>query len=144
MRHRTVVGVVLVIESHSEILLGRRTGSTFGEGWWHLPAGHLEADESAITCARREAKEELGIELTEADLGLVHVLHHRDPDEARLHLFFRVSKWRGTIINAEPDRCSELGWFPLSHLPEQTIPYTAEALHAIDRGEPFGAGGWPD
>lgn len=142
MRHRTIIGVVLVLRSGGKILLGRRAGTSFGDGWWHLPAGHLEAGESALTCARREANEELGVDIAASDLQLVHVLHHRDPDEPRLHLFFAASQWRGTVVNAEPHRCSELGWFSPAELPEKIIPYTAQALHAIERGDSFSAGGW--
>jgi hypothetical protein len=53
----------------------------------------------------REAKEEPGIEISEADLKLVHTMQHR---EGRLALFFEVRKWSGEINDAEPDKCASL------------------------------------
>ena len=44
------------------ILLLRRTVEP-GRGWWDLPAGYLDPDESFETAARREAAEEAGIQV---------------------------------------------------------------------------------
>ena len=57
-------------------------------------------------------------------------------------MFFRVLDWRGEPYNAEPHKCSRIGWFPISELPAQTYPYTAEGISAYVRGEPYSMVGW--
>ncbi|WP_436776729.1 NUDIX domain-containing protein [Yinghuangia sp. YIM S09857] len=145
MRHRIVVGVHLVIrDRRGRVLLGLRPAtSAFGAGQWHVPAGHLE-EESAQQCATREAREELGIAVNPDALRLLHALHQRDPDDghARIQLFFGVEGYAGRAENCEPDRCTELGWWPQDALPPNTVPYTAGALAAIAAGVVYAESGW--
>jgi 8-oxo-dGTP diphosphatase len=55
-------GVVVVIEKEGHVLLGKRVGG-FGEGKWGLPQGYIEFDESFLTAAIREVKEETGLDV---------------------------------------------------------------------------------
>ncbi|WP_245899624.1 NUDIX hydrolase [Nonomuraea indica] len=122
-----------------EVLLGRRAGTGYGDGLWHLPSGHLEAGESVIEAAVREAREETGVVLDPADLTFVHVMH-RAPE--RVGLFFAATRWRGEPYNAEPHKCSELGWWPLDKLPHDMVGYPDAALAHIRDGVPFALHEW--
>lgn len=145
MRHTTVIGIHLVLRGDDGVLLGLRRNTAFGDGLYHLCAGHLEADESVLECAVREAREELGITLDPAGLALVHTLHHRDPDNghARLQLFLEATWWSGEISLREPDVCAGWRWFPDDALPTAIVPYTRDALHAIRAGRVLACAGWP-
>ncbi|MEO3867973.1 NUDIX domain-containing protein [Nonomuraea sp. B12E4] len=147
-RFRPIVDVHILLRRHApgpaaaggEVLLGRRSGTGYGDGLWHLPAGHLEAGESVAGAAVREAKEELGVTIDPAHLTLVHVMH-RAPE--RLGLFFSTGTWAGEPYNAEPDKCSELAWWPMNALPPDMIDYPAAAIaHILDR-VPLALHGWP-
>jgi 8-oxo-dGTP diphosphatase len=59
---RPLVGVGVGVICADGIVLLKRQGS-HGSGEWSLPGGHLEFGESVIDCARREVKEELGVDL---------------------------------------------------------------------------------
>lgn len=59
---RPRVGVGVMIFKNGKILLHKRRGS-HGEGEHSFPGGHLEYMESFEECARRETKEEAGIEI---------------------------------------------------------------------------------
>lgn len=145
MSHTPVVGVHLVLVEGGKVLLGRRANTSFAEGFWHTPAGHLEAGESVLRGMVREAEEELGIRIREEDLVLVHTLHHLDADDGlgRLQLFFTARSYRGPVTNREPDKCSELKYWPLEALPDTTVAYTAAALAEIAAGRPLSVLGWP-
>ncbi len=54
----------LVLLHDGCILMGERCNTEFGAGQYHVPAGHLEIDESIIDGIIREASEEMGIKLT--------------------------------------------------------------------------------
>ncbi|MEV4112813.1 NUDIX domain-containing protein [Nonomuraea sp. NPDC049695] len=132
-------------ETHSRthVLLARRKGTGYGDGLWHLPSGHLEAGESVTEAAVREAGEELGVVIDPADLTFAHVMH-RAPE--RVGLFFATRKWTGDPYNAEPDKCSELAWWPVDALPRgEMIGYPAAAIANVLDGAPFALYEWsPD
>ncbi|MFD0274120.1 NUDIX domain-containing protein [Kitasatospora sp. NPDC127111] len=140
-----VVGVHLVLLDGDTVLLGRRHNTSYANGMWHLPAGHMEPGETVTRAMTREAEEELGILIAEDDLALVHTLHHLDADDgrSRLHLFFRPARHDGQVRNAEPHRCDALRFWRLDQLPANTVPYTAHALGEITRGSALSTVGWP-
>ncbi|WP_369184536.1 NUDIX domain-containing protein [Streptomyces sp. Y1] len=145
MPHTLGVGVHLVVIENGRVLLGQRANTTYAEGHWHTPAGHLEAGESVLAGMAREADEELGITIREEDLDLVHTLHHLDADDGagRLQLFFTPCAYTGKITNREPDKCAALRFWPLDGLPEPIVGYTADALARITAGRPLSVVGWP-
>ncbi|MEQ4721602.1 NUDIX domain-containing protein [Nonomuraea sp. B19D2] len=123
----------------THVLLGRRHGTGYGDGLWHLPSGHLEAGESVTEAAVREVGEELGVRIDPADLAFAHVMH-RAPE--RVGLFFTARKWTGEPYNAEPDKCSELAWWPLAELPRDMIDYPAAAIANVLDQVPFALHEW--
>lgn len=72
---------LLVINQRGELLIGHSAGSTH----WDLPKGLIEADETPLVCALREAREEFGLDFPPerlTDLG--RHAYYRGKD---LHLF---------------------------------------------------------
>ena len=63
--YRSVIGLHLVLFQEDRVLLGLRKGTAWCDGWWHVPAGHLEDGESFLVGMVREAREELGIAISE-------------------------------------------------------------------------------
>ncbi|MCA2226485.1 NUDIX hydrolase [Nonomuraea aurantiaca] len=139
-RFRAIVDVHVMLVRDGTVLLGKRAGTGYGDGQWHLPSGHLEPGESVVGAAVREAREEVGVTIRPEDLEFVHVMH-RAPD--RVGLFFVVRKWAGEPYNAEPHKCAALAWRPLGRLPDDTIGYPAAAIARVLEEEPFALYGWP-
>lgn len=143
---RHLIDVHLLLVREGRILLSkRRDPSPVYDGRWHLPSGKLDADESVLTAAVREAHEEIGVVIDPADLRQVHVLHVQNcGPEPRLGLFFEVLRWLGEPTNMEPAKCAGLSWFPLGDLPNDTIEYPAAGIRGYLEGRPFSLLGWPD
>jgi len=131
----------LILRQDGRILLGLRRNTGFADGLYHLPAGHLEPDESIAAGAAREAREELGIDIRLADLELVHTMHHRS---GRVAFFFEVRAWSGEIGNAEPEKCERLDWLPSGSLPANSVRYVRMALDRIRSGQHFSTLGWDE
>ncbi|WP_406433076.1 methyltransferase, FxLD system [Streptomyces sp. NBC_01589] len=144
-RSRSIVGAHLVLLRDGTVLLGKRhPDSAFAPSTWHLPAGHREDMESAVTCMVREAEEETGLRIPQSDLSLVHVLDLLDPGSTipRMGLFFAPSRWEGEPVVREPECCTEWCWWPLDALPEPIVDYTRVALEAISNGTFYVPMGW--
>jgi 8-oxo-dGTP pyrophosphatase MutT (NUDIX family) len=124
-----------------QVLLIRRFNTGFADGQYSVPAGHLDGGETVIAAARREAQEEVGVRLDPQCIHFSHVMHRRDGDE-RVDFFVNVSEWTGELINAEPEKCDDIRWFPVDSLPENTIPYIKQALHNHRNGIKFDEFGW--
>ncbi|CCH29547.1 NUDIX domain-containing protein [Actinosynnema sp. NPDC047251] len=146
MADRHLIDVHLLLVRDGQVLLTRRRDADPRfDGRWHLPSGKLDAGESVLRAAAREADEEVGVGIDIADLRLVHTSHVTGPGlEPRLGLFFEALRWTGEPVNREPDKCSAVGWFPLDALPDRLIEYPAAGIHAYRTGSPFGTLGWPD
>ncbi len=124
-RFKIRVAVYLILARDEKILLTLRQNTGWQDGNWGLPAGHLEAGESILQAAVREASEEVGINALPSDLKLVHVMHRMKEqvgDHEYLDFFFTTEKWAGTPSNCEPDKCSEIKWIQVNALPQNLIP----------------------
>jgi 8-oxo-dGTP pyrophosphatase MutT (NUDIX family) len=144
MADRHLIDVHLLLVRDGQVLLTRRrdTNPLFN-GLWHLPSGKLDAGESVLQAAAREADEEVGVLIEPDDLRHVHTLHvNGSGPEPRLGLFFETHRWVGEPTNREPDKCSAVSWFSLDALPEKLIDYPAAGIHAYRTGVPFSVHGW--
>jgi 8-oxo-dGTP diphosphatase len=143
-RYRTVVDVyVLLQRPDGMILLLERSGTGYADGQMCPPSGHLEAGESVVQGAIREAREETGVLIDPVDLVFRHAIHYCNPDgQARVGFFFTAARWQGKPANREPHKCAALVWADPARPPANTVPYTAAALAAIARGDWFSADGW--
>ncbi|MFT4262861.1 MAG: NUDIX domain-containing protein [Nocardioides sp.] len=123
-----------------EVLLQRRgPGVPYMAGHWAAAAaGHVERGETAYDGALREAREELG--LTAIDLEFLTTMHRTRGGEAideRVDFFLTARSWTGEPAIQEPDKASELGWFPLGDpaaLPVPMVPHEAEVLRLLAAG----------
>ncbi|MFC4036044.1 methyltransferase domain-containing protein [Streptomyces polygonati] len=138
-RHTEIVDVHLLLVRGQEVLLARRANTGYADGLLHAPSGHLEDGEDVRSAMIREAREELGLDLAPDDLEAVLAMQHRAPDgAARTGWFFLTRLARGREpVNAEPDKCSELGWYRLAALPDDMVAYCRAGIEAWRAGHRF-------
>ncbi len=105
---------VIILNEMNEVVLVKRKYEPM-RGYWSLPAGFLENDETVEQTALREVKEEtnLNIRLN----GLFGVYSADDNPDKKILLVV----YRGDLISGTPepgDDAEEAGYFPLQGLPE--------------------------
>lgn len=135
-RHKIIPASYLILKENEKILLTRRFNTGYFDGWYGVPAGHVEKGELPQDCIVREAQEEVGIALLKDNVTLVHTMYRvQDKEENRVDFFFLAEKWSGEIKNMEPHKCDDIGWYSLSNLPKNLTPHTRVALLALGKGE---------
>lgn len=131
--------LILVVDG--KILLLRRFHTGYKDGSYSLPAGHIENNESLTTGGAREIFEEIGIRTKPKDITLVHVMHRKEED-IRMDFFFTADIGNQTPVNKEPNKCDDLRWFPLTRMPENTIPYIRHAIECYQKNIFYSEFGW--
>ena len=133
--------VYCILRDGNKVLLQKRENTGFEDGNYGLPSGHLEENETAIEALVRETEEEIGVIIKEEDLEFVHLNHYlyknNSDEDDYLQIIFITDKWEGEIVNREPHKCTDLSWFDLDNLPENTIDYIQIALEALKTQEKY-------
>lgn len=125
--------VSFILTKGNKILLFYRMDGYFKNGWWVLPAGHIEPGETATQTVIREAKEELGINVDIKDIEFAHIIHNLTGENKRIDFYFFIKKFSGNIQNIEPLKCTKMCFFDKDNLPpfEKIAPTTLQALQNI-------------
>lgn len=134
-RLKVIPAVYLILIRDNKILMLRRQNTGFEDGNYSLIAGHVDENEGPIRAVSREASEEAGIHIRPENLSLAHVMYRKKPDEERIDFFFITEVWEGKPQNLEPEKCADLEWFSLDHLPQNTIPHVRTVIenHFVNR-----------
>ncbi|MBN2006891.1 MAG: NUDIX domain-containing protein [Anaerolineae bacterium] len=84
-------------------------------GWWEVPNGGMEAGESLLDCALREAHEEAGPDLRLRPLGVVHAYNfHLDPQVVYMFsIGYLLAYAGGTVMPGDDMAGSRFAWFGL-------------------------------
>ncbi|MBK7862218.1 MAG: NUDIX domain-containing protein [Archangiaceae bacterium] len=126
---RPRVGIGVMVLKGGLVLLGKRRGS-HGAGEYAYPGGHVEHLETFEACARREVREETGLEIGAP--RFLRVLNTRVYAPKHYIDVAFVADWvSGAPRVLEPDRVESWAWYPLDALPAplfETIPTALEAL----------------
>lgn len=136
-RYKNILTVFLILTRNNngktEVLLQERRNTGYMDGKYDTAcSGHLEPNESLSMALVREAKEEINLEIDEKDLELVALIHPYQ--EGYLNVFFTTKKYSGTPHIMEPDKCSNLQWFDIDNLPNNTIERIRNVIENIKKG----------
>ena len=129
------VGVGVMILKEGRVLLGKRRGS-HGEGEFSFPGGHLEYMESFEDCAKRETKEECGIEIENIQFQFLSNVTKYAPKHY-VHIGV-IADWKsGEPEVLEPEKCESWDWYDLKLLPEPMFEMCTQAIDAHSAGENY-------
>lgn len=141
-RYKFISAVHFILVKGGKILLLRRFNTGYEDGNYSVPAGHIDQGERARTAMVREIKEEIGLDICEEALKMIHVMHRLGNDQERIDFFMTAKEWTGEPSICEVDKCDELSWYKLNELPENIIPYVKSALEHIKKNEFYSEFGW--
>ena len=95
----TEVAAGILLDTEGRYLLGQRPEGKPYAGYWEVPGGKIEKEESVFEALKRELWEELGIEIESSEE--LTVLEHDYPHAyVRLHVSI-IRNWSGTPKGCE-------------------------------------------
>lgn len=139
-RHTANLASYLILERDGKILMMLRANTGYMDGMYQMPSGHIEQNEYPMETMIREAKEEVGIDLKPEDLEFIHTCYRINKGDATsdwINFYFKATKWKGEVVNAEPEKCDGLLWVPMDALPENTVDVVKQAVEHIRKGLPL-------
>ena len=120
---------VIVVNDKNEILLGKRADN----GYWDYPAGSMELGESFEECARRETKEETGLDLGELEFLMSlsgKETYYEYPNKDRIYfagILYICFDFSGEM-KVQEEEVIEQAFFPIDALPDNLSPGTIEVV----------------
>ncbi len=133
--NRPKVGVGIMIIKNGKVLCGKRLGA-HGEGEYSFPGGHLEHGESITDCAKRETREETGVEIT--NIRLLCVSNEKKYLPKHYLNVGMIADWQSGEPNInEPDRYIEVGWYDIDAIPRPRFEVVDNYLEAFRSGKNF-------
>lgn len=127
MENRPKVGLGVIIKKDGKVLMGKRKNS-HGEGTWNFPGGHLEYGESWEECARRETREETGIEIKNIIFATATNDIFEKEQKHYITIYMVAEYESGDVQLMEPEKCSEWQWFFWNELPQPIFLPTENLL----------------
>lgn len=128
------VGAGVVIIKDGMTLLAKRAGA-HGAGMWGSMGGHVEFGETPIEAVKREAMEELGIEI--GNIVFATCMNMLKEGKHYLDVSFTAELISGEPIIREPDRIEAIGWYPLDQLPEPLFEPVRVVIESLKNGKRY-------
>ena len=113
----TVDVAIVILLRDRELLIAQRPPGSHLAGNWEFPGGKCRAGELPEDCARREAREELGVEVRIVE-GWETLEYDYTDRRVRIHPFV------GKILSGEPRPigCREIRWVKRDDLVSYSFP----------------------
>ena len=105
------VAVFIVNNKQEILLLLRRKGTQIG--FWEIPTGHIKDGEDKIDAAKREVKEEVGLDIS----NLIFVGTNIDKNFGFEATIFKSENYTGNAENLDKYNHENMGWFSIDALP---------------------------
>ena len=127
------VGVGIMVLKDNKVLLGLRNPNTKkdsselqGQGTWTMPGGKVEFHEKLIDAAKRELKEETGLESDKLEVMCIH-----DDFTETAHYVtvgFIAREYSGEVETMEPETILKWEWFSFDELPENMYSSSKQGI----------------
>lgn len=133
-KKRPKVGIGILVFKDKKVLLGKRKFS-HGKGEYAFPGGHMEFGESFEDCAKRECREEAGIEIT--NVRFLRLSNMKKYDKHYVDIGLAADWKSGEVKVMERTKISEWDWYEVDNLPKPLFGVIEQTMKALKFGKNF-------
>lgn len=127
------LGAIAVLVDGDRVLLAQRSKAP-DKGLWGFPGGHVEPGETALEAARRELREETGLEARAVEyLTNIDVIRHDAAGRVVVHYLLAA------VLCADPvgtlqadDDAMDVAWMPVEAVRSGTLPMSAQVDEVME------------
>lgn len=142
-RYKTPSAVFPLFFKNNQVLLQKRQNTGYMDGYYDFAAsGHVELNESMTEALIREVKEELAVDIPKDKVEFGTFMHKFEAGVVYYNAFFVIQGDAYNFKINEPEKCSELKWADINHLPQNLILDRRLALQNIFEKVPYSEFGW--
>jgi 8-oxo-dGTP diphosphatase len=127
-----VGAAVVVRDAEGRVLLVRRSAGQFGAGKWCFPCGFVEWGEDVRDAARREAREEAGIEVVLGEV-LQAASNFHEERKPTIGIWFAATLADPATCPVAGDDAEAVGWFDPLAPPPLAFPTDRALLERVGR-----------
>ncbi len=132
---RPKVGIGVMIFKDGKVLVGKRVGTHAGN-MHSFPGGNFEYMESFEECAKRETREEAGIEIK--NIRFLCLSNEKNfPPKHHVNICILADWESGEPIVKEPNKMIKWGWFYMDKIPTPSWPLIDNYKEALKTGKNF-------
>ena len=125
--------VLVFVVSNHKILLVERVNTWFENNLYLVPGGLVGEDETITEAAARELKEETGIVVDPNNLTPIRETSTSETNGRTFeNHYLLATNFSGVAQNLEPDRHTNVDWFPIDNLPPNTSKIVLSLLSQIE------------
>jgi 8-oxo-dGTP diphosphatase len=130
-----LVGIGVMVFKDSKVLLGKRKAS-HGSGEYAWPGGKLEYMESFAACAKREVREETGMEIK--NIRFLRLLNLKAYAPQHFVDIGLIAEWKsGKPQILEPEKVEFWDWYAMDNLPTPLFKTEPSYIEALKTGKNF-------
>ena len=137
--------VYAILVKNTKVLLLKRKNQEWPDGYFSLPAGHVNEGESVKSASSRVLTEQTGAIVPASNMRFTHVLYRKVGDRTYVDFFFQAEAEEyneDQLENKQPDVCDGLEWFEIHKLPENILPHIRTMIIDLEQGVTFREFGW--
>jgi ADP-ribose pyrophosphatase YjhB (NUDIX family) len=125
------IGAAVVVRNAAgHVLMVRRSAHQFGAGKWCFPCGYVEWGEDIRAAARREAREEAGVDVVLGEPVHVETNFHQ-PEKPTVGIWFAATLVDPQAVPIAGDDAEAVGWFDPADPPALAFPTDAALLRRL-------------
>ncbi|MCM3633637.1 MULTISPECIES: NUDIX hydrolase [Paenibacillus] len=122
MSGKLMGAAAVILDQEDRVLLVKHS---YGKNNWDLPGGKSEINESAQETAKREALEEIGLEVTVGQLTGIYY----DAEYDMHHFVFTAATRENDMPKPSSPEILECGYFSVEDLPKPISDFTVRRIH---------------
>lgn len=127
-------GLAVMVIKDGKVLLGKRK-NTHGAGEYAFPGGKLEWWESFEECAKRETREEAGIEIE--NIRFLRLLNFKLYKKHFVDVGVLADWKSGEPQVCEPEKCEGWEWYDIDKLPQPLFKGCVSCIEAFKSGKNY-------